>query len=300
MVLMRLTNLRRYSTLIITCSIAINLFNNVHAKTLKHSNNTPTLNDMLEQMKANNKNFFYKAEFEKTRDLLIKHVVKQPSCKNQLRIPKIIHQIWLGCPFPEKYRAFQASWTAMHPDWKYCLWTEKEIDELNLINKKQYDQTRNFGCKSDIARYEILYRFGGLYIDTDFECLKSFDILHYSFDFYACCVDDDKFAIANGIMACKAGHPILKKCIDNLKNKNVSSNNFEDIMANTGPYFLTNCFLESLPNAREKNVIFPSTIFFPFPHQCRHTNDSLQTIKNKWIRQESFAIHWWECSWQKK
>ena len=31
------------------------------------------------------------------------------------------------------------------------------------------------GEKSDIFRYEILYRFGGVYVDTDFECIKPFE-----------------------------------------------------------------------------------------------------------------------------
>jgi mannosyltransferase OCH1-like enzyme len=35
---------------------------------------------------------------------------------NTLRIPKIIHQIWLGSPLPEKYLRFQQSWkNIVHP-----------------------------------------------------------------------------------------------------------------------------------------------------------------------------------------
>ena len=73
-------------------------------------------------------------------------------------IPKIIHQIWLGSSLPEKYKRFQQSWKKYHPDWTYILWSEKEIEEFGLKNKKIYDKTKNLGQKSDIARYEILYR----------------------------------------------------------------------------------------------------------------------------------------------
>ena len=100
------------------------------------------------------------------------------------RIPKIIHQVWLGSPFPEKYSYFQSTWQTFHPDWEYILWTEKEIEEFGLVNQAAYDESTNYGQKSDIARYEILYRMGGLYVDTDFECFKNFDILHHCFDFY--------------------------------------------------------------------------------------------------------------------
>ncbi|GAI63343.1 unnamed protein product, partial [marine sediment metagenome] len=94
------------------------------------------------------------------------------------RIPKIIHQIWLGSPFPEKYAYFQSTWQLHHPDWEYKLWTEKEIEEFGLTNKAAYDESTNYGQKSDIARYEILYRIGGLYVDTDFECFNNFDLFH--------------------------------------------------------------------------------------------------------------------------
>lgn len=32
--------------------------------------------------------------------------------------------------------------------------------------------------QSDIFRLDILLHFGGLYVDTDFECVAPFDLLH--------------------------------------------------------------------------------------------------------------------------
>jgi hypothetical protein len=78
------------------------------------------------------------------------------------RIPKIIHHIWLGSELPEKYKAWQKTWLTHHPDWEYRLWTQKEIDEFGLKNRTQFDAARTYGEKSDIALYEILYRFGGV------------------------------------------------------------------------------------------------------------------------------------------
>ena len=56
-------------------------------------------------------------------------------------------------------------------------WTEKEIDQLNLKNQKIYDFYKydcqgpfpyNLRAMSDIARLEIINRFGGYYFDCDF------------------------------------------------------------------------------------------------------------------------------------
>ena len=43
---------------------------------------------------------------------IAKFCMQQPG-----RIPKIIHQIWLGSPLPERYKQWQRTWTDNHPDW---------------------------------------------------------------------------------------------------------------------------------------------------------------------------------------
>jgi len=147
------------------------------------------------------------------RDLYNTHLIKSPEYSVEPRIPKIIHQIWLGNPFPEKWLWLRETWLKNHPDWQYILWTEKEIEEFGLTNQKLYDQATNYGEKSDIARYEILYRYGGLYVDTDFECIKSFDPLHHYCDFYAGTEYISRFITFNGLIGCRKHHPIMKNAL---------------------------------------------------------------------------------------
>src|ERR1700722_16260603 len=45
------------------------------------------------------------------------HSPEKMELHNEPLIPKIIHQIWLGSPLPEKYKALQATWLNHHPDW---------------------------------------------------------------------------------------------------------------------------------------------------------------------------------------
>lgn len=46
--------------------------------------------------------------------------------QEKTKIPKIIHQIWLGSPLPQKFKKLQASWIKMHPEWTYILWTDRK------------------------------------------------------------------------------------------------------------------------------------------------------------------------------
>ncbi len=110
---------------------------------------------------------------------------KQIHPQNECKIPKIIHQVWLGSPLPDEYKAFVQSWKDFHPDWEYILWTDEKVaHELQLDNQCYYDEAVNYGEKSDILKWELIYRFGGVYIDVDFECLQPLDVLHYMYDFY--------------------------------------------------------------------------------------------------------------------
>lgn len=87
-------------------------------------------------------------------------------------IPKIIHQIWLGDEKPP-YRLME-TWEAMHPDWEYKLWTDENIkDVIELL--PQYHEIEEYCGKADILRYQILHKFGGVFIDADSQCLRRLD-----------------------------------------------------------------------------------------------------------------------------
>ena len=69
-----------------------------------------------------------------------------------------------------------------------------------MKNRSIYESTDNIGFKSDIARYEILYKYGGIYIDTDFECLKKIPDKFLHFDFISCIGFNYSPVILNGFL----------------------------------------------------------------------------------------------------
>lgn len=218
----------------------------------------------------------------------------------QPRIPLLVHQIWLGSPFPEKYRKWQQTWQNLGNGWTYKLWTEQEVKELKLFNQAIYDQETNFGAKSDILRMEILYKYGGLYIDTDFECLNPsvFLELHYNLDFYTAFHPADclVYLLANGLVAATPKHPVIKGYIDELPIKYKLSKSFKEIIATTGPGFFTQMFLKyTNPNFRD--IAFPPSFVYPLGHLLPPQALTFEAIKKSVIKPESFAIHWWESSW---
>ena len=92
-------------------------------------------------------------------------------------ITRKIHQIWIG-DRPAPYKIME-SWKRYCNKfgWEYHLWTESSIEKLNLVNKHIYNFYKNeskiqdkfrYQGMADIARLEIINKFGGYYFDCDF------------------------------------------------------------------------------------------------------------------------------------
>ena len=92
-------------------------------------------------------------------------------------ITRKIHQIWVGNR-PPPYKIME-SWKRYCDKfkWEYFFWDQNSIEDLNLVNRHIYDfykyeskiqNVSRYQGMSDIARLEIINKFGGYYFDCDF------------------------------------------------------------------------------------------------------------------------------------
>ena len=175
-------------------------------------------------------------------------------------IPKKIHLIWLGSPLPERCKKMADSWKKFHPNWEVKIWADCDVAAFKMQNQLAFDRAKNYGEKSDIWRYEILYRLGGLYVDTDFECLAPFDAIHQSTGFYAGLGYTKDPLLYNGLIGCSEKHPIMKLCMDRIV-AGPGNHDHNRIMKDTGPWHFTCCFQSLAAQFYGKIVAFPVTYF---------------------------------------
>lgn len=91
-------------------------------------------------------------------------------------IPKIIHYCWFGGnPFPESAKKCIASWKKYLPDHQIKEWNEDNFDVNIIPYTQQAYEAKKYAFVSDYARFWILYKYGGLYFDTDVEIIKPID-----------------------------------------------------------------------------------------------------------------------------
>ncbi len=211
------------------------------------------------------------------------------------KIPKIIHQIWIGPrPVPNKYKRWMKSWKSLNKSWEYKLWTNNDLKDINLINQKLFDDINNIGFKSDILRYEILYKYGGLYIDTDLECISKIPEKFCHYDFISCIVFKNTPQIANGAILAKPNSLLISKIINNISKPKDQTSSL-DILKSSGADLVTKEYFQLKKEYKDKCLILPTNYFYPWPNFLISSNIEIM----KFINEKTIGIHYWEVSWMK-
>eukprot|EP00479_Gromia_sphaerica_P006989 TRINITY_DN2164_c0_g2_i1.p1 TRINITY_DN2164_c0_g2~~TRINITY_DN2164_c0_g2_i1.p1 ORF type:complete len:199 (-),score=32.80 TRINITY_DN2164_c0_g2_i1:348-944(-) len=183
--------------------------------------------------------------------------------KGGKKIPKLIHQIWLGGKMPERYKKWNESWGKFHPDWQYKLWIDDDVQSFQFAEpvRKLFEDAPTFVEKSDIFRYAILLKFGGIYVDTDFECLQPFDVLHEQsgLEVYAGISNTGTIELNIGIIGAVPNHDLIKLCLHSIKPSTGHPISAESILERTGPYHFTRIFMSYINENNATVVGFPVT-----------------------------------------
>lgn len=181
-----------------------------------------------------------------------------------MTIPKIIHQLWIGPkPMPTK---FMDTWRDKHPDYEYIRWTEAEINKRgikfecgNAINRMS-----EINGKADIMRWEILYRYGGIFLDADSICIEPFDDVFLSKTAFAGFENETvrKGLVATGTMGFVPNYPLCRAAVDwILRNDTSPETTNRRAWFTVGPGLLTRL----LDTGIYKDFsVFPSYSFLPF------------------------------------
>jgi Glycosyltransferase sugar-binding region containing DXD motif len=262
---------------------------------------------------------FFKALYEKNHFL---NVQPQESPK----VPKIIHQIWIGNrPIPQKIKEYQRTWVDCNPGWEYKFWTNENVKTYRFANPKfsrLFEQPLTLGERVDVLRYDLLYKYGGIYADCDCVCFKPFDVFAHSYDFFAGILQPMFATMENAIfvqtclIGSKPGHPIVEKISRILESNwnNVSADHQGDEFYTT----LRRTFFTLTPATVSEggkngniDIAMPPSYFLPispypvFDIMIRGLGESILGIFRKelspysFFKEHSFSHHYSHKEWAK-
>jgi len=233
-------------------------------------------------------------------------------------IPKIIHQVWSNIcePLPEFFRELMDTWKRYHSDWKYVLWDNEKMNDFMQEFYPEYwvpyNSVKYNIQKWDIIRYFILYHFGGMYVDVDYECLESIEPL---FENNKSCYFSAEPALHtrstgvknffnNALIISIPQHPFMWLTVESsfreLSIKRNYPNKLFEVLSTTGPLLLTNLY-NSHPDTNDICIIPPelvSPLNYPEVQNYMAGNRSpsfMTYIKNKLTN--AIAIHYFMGTW---
>lgn len=135
-------------------------------------------------------------------------------------IPKIIHYCWFGRnPLPELAQKCIASWRKHLPDYEIKEWNEDNFDVNIIPYTAEAYAMKKYAFVSDYARFWILYKYGGLYFDTDVEVICPMDDIIAKGAFMGCETDIMKgatdVAVAPGLgLGVNPGLGLIKEMLE--------------------------------------------------------------------------------------
>lgn len=172
-------------------------------------------------------------------------------------IPRILHRLWLGPePLSGAQERWAETWRRLHPEWECKVWTAETLPVL--INRAEFDGAREAQQRMEIASYELLHQFGGVYVDADFECLRPLDELLAGEE----CVigEESPGRICHGFLAGVPGHEFFKHLTRSVRNS-LRDHAGKPAVEQTGANFVT----RNLGDRWDVTVL-PPRYFHPHPH----------------------------------
>ncbi len=205
--------------------------------------------------------------------------------------PKVFHRIWFDEEERPEFVAWREELQRLHPDWTVKTWGRSSevrslIDDDELLAEwDRYIVEDPFGRIPDIARYLILWYFGGIYIDTDFEPLRPMKELLEDPRPFAAWENDRTMCTA--LLASPPEHSAIGVLLEGLVGRLRWA---EGKPANeaVGPEYATGLWRE-----RDDVRRLPPSSFYPVGWWEKHLLGEVEYPR------ETFAVHHWAKGWGK-
>ena len=208
-------------------------------------------------------------------------------------ITKTIHYCWFGRnPKPKLALKCIRSWKRHCPDYQIIEWNEDNFDISSCpLYVRQAYEAKKWAFVTDYVRLWAMTKFGGIYMDTDVEVIKSLDELLYVEGFSGF---ESKATIPTGIMASKKDNKWILQHLDSYKNSsffdNAGNMNLETNVKRITE--ISKKFHGFIPNGKMQELLY-GFIIYPKYYFCPKSA-LLGTVN---ITPKTYTIHHFAGSW---
>lgn len=92
-------------------------------------------------------------------------------------IPKVLHRTIPESGVADECEQWWSDACALHPDWRHVTWQDPLDPDRFPLTAHLWPRCATGAQRAGLVRLEVVYRYGGVYIDSDVECYRPFDPL---------------------------------------------------------------------------------------------------------------------------
>jgi len=202
----------------------------------------------------------------------------------EMAIPPILHRV-----VPEKTSAAVERWwqefQAFHPGWRTMTWRDP-LDPKDFPITAPYWKKAVSGAQfADLIRLEVLWNWGGFYVDSDMQPFRS--LVPLLNNQVVAAYEDDR-SVPNAFIGARRQHPAIEACLDAILERFDADH--MDIWA-CGPGVTTDIFTN-----RDDVLLLPPESVYP-----THYKDPLRDRKMRDFAPAehpwTYMQHWYAGSW---
>jgi mannosyltransferase OCH1-like enzyme len=183
-------------------------------------------------------------------------------------VPLIIYQSWHMNSVPKNMKNAINKLIAMNPEFDYYLYSDEKSREFICENYSEevvaaFDSLKPGAYKSDLWRYCILYKTGGVYLDIKYyslypinEMIKKTPVIFVNDLPWACSESFTPYGIYNALLASPPKHSIFINCINEIVRNTKMKIYGASPLHITGPCLLSNVMIKYDKYVEDKDKIF--------------------------------------------
>lgn len=215
-------------------------------------------------------------------------------------IPRVFHQIWLGCaPLHPLMVKWREDLLRLNPDWELRVWTSPDgtssvsdgVETFVSRFPDLLDRACHFSQRTNILRYELIHKLGGVYVDTDFEHLRPVpaDLHLVAPGAFVAPYSHVPGKFASAVFGARAGHPWLASVLGLLREEDPA------VSLSMGSDFLTRATLAYEED--DAPHVLPRHVFYHFLNPWLCPQGMLTEEARSRLHPETCAIHQWSSKW---
>lgn len=167
----------------------------------------------------------------------------------------------------------------LHPAWEMKIWQDP-LSESGFFLEKFWPKVDLGAQLGDLIRLDVVFRYGGVYIDSDLRLLRALDRLAETYDFFI--ASEDGVHLTNAMFGATRGSPVVKAIIDDLLNNEPDWSLPPNVT--TGPLLFTRVL-----KWKRHVIVLPRESFYAYDSNA---------IDDKTTHRHSYGEHLWEWSWK--